>query len=62
MGIVMIHKVIKNEREYEEALSRINDLMDAEPGTAEGDELELLVTLVEHYEDKVHPIDLPGPI
>ena len=58
----MIPKVIKTEKDYESALARINDLMDADPGTPEGDELELLVTLVELYEKTKHPIDLPDPV
>ena len=52
----MTPKLIKNEAEYETALACLNTLMDAEPGTSEGDELELLVTLVELYEKKAHPI------
>ena len=59
---MMIYKVIKNENDYEAALSRIDELMDADPETPEGDELELLVTLVELYEKKAHPIELPDPI
>jgi HTH-type transcriptional regulator/antitoxin HigA len=58
----MIPKVIKTEKDYKSALARINDLMDADPGTPEGDELELLVTLVELYEKAKHPIDLPDPV
>jgi HTH-type transcriptional regulator/antitoxin HigA len=57
----MVPKVIKTEKEYESALARINDLMDADPGTPEGDELELLVTLVELHEKAKHPINLPDP-
>jgi HTH-type transcriptional regulator/antitoxin HigA len=55
-------KVIKTEKEYEEALARVADLMDARKGTPEGDELELLSTLVHAYEEKVFPIDLPDPV
>jgi HTH-type transcriptional regulator/antitoxin HigA len=55
-------KVIKNEAEYDRALTRVDDLMDAKAGTSEGDELELLVTLIGLYEDKIHPIDLPDPL
>ncbi len=55
----MIPKVIKTEKDYDRALDRINDLMDADPGTSEEDELEKLVTLVEHYEEAKHPIDPP---
>lgn len=58
----MIPKIIKNEAEYNLALARIDEIMDADPGTPEGDELELLLTLVELYEKEVHPIDLPDPI
>lgn len=58
----MIPKVIRNETDYDAALTRINELMDADPGTPQGDELELLVTLVELYEKVAHPIDLPGPV
>jgi HTH-type transcriptional regulator/antitoxin HigA len=43
-------------------LIRINDLMDADPGTSEGNELEKLVTLVEHYEKERRPMDPPEPV
>ena len=39
--------LLKNEVEYEDALARIDALFDAKPGTAEGDELDCWVTLVE---------------
>jgi HTH-type transcriptional regulator/antitoxin HigA len=55
-------KVIKNEREHTAALARIDELMDARPGTPQADELELLATLVEMYEDETFPIEEPGPI
>ena len=58
----MVAKVIKTDRDYEVALNRIEELMDARPGTAEGDELELLAALVEAYEDKNYPIAPPDPI
>ncbi|MDH4266075.1 MAG: transcriptional regulator [Deltaproteobacteria bacterium] len=57
----MIPKVIKTEKEYDKALARINDLMDAEPSTPEGDELGVLVTMVEMYEKTKYPIDPPDP-
>ena len=52
----------KTEKGYERALARINDLMDADPDTPEGDELELLVSLVELYEEANYPIDPPDPL
>src|SRR5437763_3830741 len=55
-------KVIKTEAEYKATLARIEAIFDAKPGTAKGDELELLLLLVETYEDKTYPIDLPDPI
>ena len=58
----MTYKVIKTEEDYQKAISRIDELMDVEPNTPEGDELELLVTLIELYEDKKYPIDMPDAI
>ena len=58
----MTYKIIKTEEDYQAALSRIDELMDAEPNTSEGDELELLITLVELYEDKKYPIEMPDAI
>jgi len=53
---------IKSERDYELALQRIDALMDAASGTPEGDELDILATIVGAYEDKHFPIDLPDPV
>jgi HTH-type transcriptional regulator/antitoxin HigA len=58
----MINRLIKNEEDYDMALSRIEQLMDAKPGTAEMDELELLTALVEMYEERHFPISPPDPI
>lgn len=58
----MTLKLIKTEADYADALSRIDELFDAKPDTPEGDELDLLVTLVELYEKREFPIDLPDPI
>jgi HTH-type transcriptional regulator/antitoxin HigA len=55
-------KVIKTEAEYQATLARIEAIFGAKPGTAKGDELELLLLLVESYEDQTYPIDLPDPI
>jgi HTH-type transcriptional regulator/antitoxin HigA len=53
---------IKTEQDYERALARTDDLMDAEPNTPEGDELDVLTTLIEAYEDRHFPIDTPDPV
>ena len=55
-------KPLKTEHDYEQALERINQLMDAELGTPKGDELDVLSVLVEKYEDDNHPIEAPNPI
>jgi HTH-type transcriptional regulator/antitoxin HigA len=58
----MVHKVIKTEEEYTRALVRLEEIFDAEVGTPEGDELELLSLLIDNYEKIYYPIDLPDPI
>jgi len=57
-------KPIKTDNDYEEALKRIDVLMDLDPieGSVENDELELLVILVEKYEEKHWHIEEPDPI
>lgn len=55
-------KPIRTESEYATALQRIDLLMDAEPGTPQGDELDVLVTLVESYEKKHQAIGDPDPV
>ncbi|MDD5762445.1 MAG: ImmA/IrrE family metallo-endopeptidase [bacterium] len=55
-------KVIRNEADYEASLARIDELVEAKLGTPEGDELDLLVTLVEMYEKAVYPIGPPDPV
>lgn len=57
-----INRKIKTEIEYKEALSRIDEIFHAKHGTREGDELELLVILVENYEMERYPISPPDPI
>ncbi|SHL50033.1 helix-turn-helix domain-containing protein [Flavobacterium saccharophilum] len=53
---------IKTEHDYELALERVNILFDAKPNTEEGDELDILVTLIEKYEKINYPIPDPDPI
>jgi len=55
-------KPIRNERDYRKALKEIDGLMDARPNTAEGDRLDVLITLVDAWEHKHWPIDLPDPV
>lgn len=53
---------IKTEKDYDLALERVNTIFDAKPNTNEGDELDILVTLIEKYEQINYPIPEPDPI
>lgn len=53
---------IKTEKDYQAAIDRIEALWGSEKDTRGGDELDLLVTLVEAYEMKHFPIAPPDPI
>jgi HTH-type transcriptional regulator / antitoxin HigA len=55
-------KPIKTKADYQAALKEIETLMDAKSRTPKGDRLEVLVTLVEAYEAKHYPLDLPDPV
>jgi HTH-type transcriptional regulator / antitoxin HigA len=55
-------KPIRTEADYKAALARIDTLMDAEPGTPEGEELDVLADLVELYEAKHVRMGYPSPV
>ncbi len=55
-------KPIKNERELNRALKRIDELWGAKPNTPVGDELDVLMLLVEKYEDEHYAIPASDPI
>ena len=55
-------KPIRTEQDYEATLARIDGLMDAELGTPEGEELDVLVDLVEMYESRHVPMGYPSPV
>ena len=55
-------KPIKTESDNKVALARIEQLWDAQPNTTEGDELDVLVTLVQAFEEAHYPIDAPNPV
>ena len=59
-----MNKVIKTESEYEEALSKLEELLNSNPasGTPENERLELLTLLVQDYESRRHPSVLPDPV
>jgi HTH-type transcriptional regulator/antitoxin HigA len=53
---------IRSEADYDEALRRVEALWGSTSETPEGDELDVLVSLIEAYEREHYPIDLPTPI
>jgi HTH-type transcriptional regulator/antitoxin HigA len=53
---------IKSHRDYRRVLREIEGLMDARRNTPEGDRLDVLVTLVEAWEQKHYRLDLPDPV
>jgi HTH-type transcriptional regulator/antitoxin HigA len=55
-------KPIKTEKDYNQALKRLETIFDAKKGSPEGDELEVLGILVDQYENEHFPIGLPDPI
>lgn len=59
-------KPIRNDQSHRDALERVDALLASdppvEPGSKDGDELDVLVDLIEGYEAKRFPIDLPGPL
>ncbi len=53
---------IKSQRDYRRVLKEVEGLMNARRNTPEGDRLDILVTLVEAWERKHYPMDLPDPV
>lgn len=53
---------VRTKSDYRAALKEIESLMSARPGSADGKRLDVLVTLVEAYERKHFPMDLPDPV
>ena len=55
-------KPIKNKKDYEQAMERLEVIFDAKKGSELGDELEILGMLIENYENEKFLIDFPDPI
>ncbi len=53
---------VRTEAEYDAALARISELLDAEIDSPEGEELDRVTTLVEIYEDEHYPMGEPDPV
>jgi HTH-type transcriptional regulator/antitoxin HigA len=62
--LLTIKSLIKTEADYESALERVDTLLNStiQKGTADGDELELLIVLIEAYEKAHYPIPPPHPL
>jgi HTH-type transcriptional regulator/antitoxin HigA len=55
-------KPIKTDKDYRNALERLDVIFDAPIDTKEGDEAEILSLLLENYENEHYPIEAPDPI
>lgn len=55
-------KVLKTEKDYNQALKRFEGIFQAPSESEEGDEAELLSLLIEKYEEEHYPIEAPDPI
>jgi HTH-type transcriptional regulator / antitoxin HigA len=55
-------KPIRTKADHRAALKEVERLWDANPGTADGDRVDVLVTLIQSYEAKHFPIEAPDPI
>lgn len=53
---------IRNEKDYQNALDRLELIFDATKGSEQGDELEILSILIDRYENENFPIGMPDPI
>jgi HTH-type transcriptional regulator/antitoxin HigA len=53
---------IKTETDYTQALKRLETIFDAEIGSRESDEADVLGLLIDEYEKKHYPIEAPDPI
>jgi HTH-type transcriptional regulator/antitoxin HigA len=62
MAAFMRIKPVKTKADYRAALKDIEALMTAKAGSPEGERLDVLVTLVQAYEARRFPMDLPDPV
>ncbi len=53
---------IKTEKDYTNALKRLDQIFDAPINLKEGDEAEILSLLIDNYENQYYPIEAPDPI
>ena len=53
---------IKTVEDYQSALTRLDQIFDAEVGAADSDEADILALLIDEYENRYYPIEAPDPI
>ncbi|MBL0025189.1 MAG: transcriptional regulator [Saprospiraceae bacterium] len=53
---------IKTEKDYRETLKRMEEIFDAEIGSLESDEADILGMMIDEYEKKHYHIETPDPI
>ena len=58
----MTLKLIQSEEDYQETLTRLDEIFDTPKGTIESDEADLLALLIDDYENQYYPIEAPDPI
>jgi len=58
----MNSRLIKTDQDYQASLDRLQQIFDADSGTPDGDEAELLTGLIQTYEKENYPIEPPDPI
>ena len=54
--------LLQSEKDYEKALKRLDEVFDARPGSKDDLEADLLVLLIEKYEEEKYPIPDPDPV
>ncbi len=55
-------KPIRTKKDYNAALLRLEKVWGAKLGTPDGDELDVLATLIDRYEEEHFPVELTDPV
>ena len=55
-------RLIKNDKDYQNALSRLDQIFNALVGSPESDEADVLALLIDHYENQYYSIEAPDPV
>lgn len=55
-------RLIKTEEAYQNALIRLDQIFDAQEGSEESDEADILSLIIDEYEKKHYPVEAPDPI